>query len=198
MKRVTDFLLGIVLLIIVSPVVLLVSTVVFVSLGWPIFFTQTRPGLGGKSFRLLKFRTMSNQVDAAGNLLPDAERLSRVGLFLRCYSLDELPELLNIVKGEMSLVGPRPLLMEYLPLYNESQRRRHELKPGLTGWAQVRGRNALSWQEKFDLDVWYVDHRGFWLDLKIILLTAIQVLRPRGINMDGHTTMPKFRGDEQP
>lgn len=163
-------------------------------MGSPVLFTQERPGLRGKPFRIFKFRTMSEARDTAGNLLPDAERLSPLGRFLRATSLDELPELLNVVRGEMSLVGPRPLLMEYMPLYTAEQARRHEVRPGVTGWAQVNGRNALSWEEKFQLDVWYVDNVSIWLDLKIIWLTFEAVLTRQGINQQGHATMKRFTG----
>ena len=159
---------------------------------------QTRPGLLGKPFALVKFRTMTDVRDEEGRLLPDARRLTRFGKFLRSSSLDELPELWNVLRGEMSLVGPRPLLMEYLPLYNEEQARRHEVRPGITGWAQVNGRNALSWDEKFKLDVWYVDNQSFWLDLKILGLTFWRVLRRDGISGRGEATMSKFRGNEAP
>lgn len=163
-------------------------------LGAPVFFTQQRPGLRGKPFRMIKFRTMTDVRDKAGKLLPDAERLPHFGRFLRAASLDELPELFNIFMGNMSLVGPRPLLMEYLPLYSARQARRHDVRPGLTGWAQINGRNALSWEEKFELDIWYVENRSFWLDLKIIFLTAKKVLVREGISAAGEATMPKFTG----
>jgi len=162
--------------------------------GSPILFRQNRPGLRGKPFAILKFRTMTNARDAQGNLLPDAQRLTLLGRDLRSTSLDELPELLNVLRGDMSLVGPRPLLMEYLPRYTPEQARRHEVKPGITGWAQVNGRNAISWEEKFKLDVWYVDHCSLWLDLKILALTVIQVFQRNGINATGHATMPVFEG----
>ena len=162
--------------------------------GWPVLFTQTRPGLNGRLFRMFKFRSMSNRRDARGELLPDAERLTSFGRFLRASSLDELPELWNVLRGEMSLVGPRPLLMEYLDRYTPLQARRHEVRPGITGWAQVNGRNAISWEQKFELDVWYVDHRSFWLDVRILWLTALKVLRRDGISAAGDATMPKFMG----
>jgi len=163
-------------------------------LGKPIIFTQVRPGLASRPFKMIKFRTMNNQCDTDGNLLPDAQRLTSFGRFLRSTSLDELPELWNVIKGDMSLVGPRPLLMEYLPLYSPEQARRHEVRPGITGWAQVNGRNALSWEEKFKLDVWYVDNRTFWLDLKILLMTVKKVFVRDGISADGEATMSKFQG----
>jgi len=162
--------------------------------GRPVFFSQTRPGLHGKPFRMIKFRTMTNARGPDGELLPDAERLTRLGRFLRSTSLDELPELWNVLRGDMSLVGPRPLLVEYLPLYAPEQARRHEVRPGITGWAQVNGRNALSWEEKFALDVWYVDNQSLWLDLKILWLTVWRVLKRDGISADGEATMPRFRG----
>lgn len=171
-----------------------VSLLVAMSLGRPVFFRQTRPGLHGKPFQMLKFRTMTNERDEHGNLLPDAQRLTRFGRFLRATSLDELPELWNVLKGDMSLVGPRPLLMEYLPLYSERQARRHEVRPGITGWAQVNGRNALSWEEKFELDVWYVENRSFWLDIRILVLTLWKVIRREGISHGDEATMHKFTG----
>jgi sugar transferase EpsL len=177
------------------PLVVALMIVVRVKLGSPVFFRQLRPGLHGKGFELIKFRTMTNETDAEGNLLPDAERLTPFGAWLRATSLDELPELINVLKGEMSLVGPRPLLTQYLTRYTPLQARRHEVKPGLTGWAQVNGRNTISWQERFRLDVWYVDHRNLWLDLKILWLTAVKVFRREGITAEGHATMHEFTGD---
>jgi len=165
-------------------------------LGSPVLFTQVRPGLHGKPFRMVKFRTMTDACDASGALLPDAQRLTPFGRFLRASSLDELPELWNVLRGEMSLVGPRPLLMEYLPLYSPEQARRHEVRPGITGWAQVNGRNAISWADKFSLDVWYVDHRSLWLDVRILWLTVRKVLVRDGISAAGEATMPKFEGDK--
>ena len=159
-----------------------------------LFFIQPRPGKGGIIFRLRKFKTMNDRRDASGNLLPDAERLTAIGRFIRKTSLDELPQLWNVLKGDMSLVGPRPLLVEYLPLYNDTQKRRHEVRPGITGWAQVNGRNAISWQEKFDLDVWYVDHCSFGLDMKILWLTILKVFNREGINQAGQATVEKFNG----
>ena len=196
MKRVFDISVGLLLTGLTLPLMCLVSLIVLLNLGRPVFFRQRRPGLYAQPFTMYKFRTMSDARDELGELLPESERLGRVGSALRRYSLDELPELINVLRGDMSLVGPRPLLMEYLPLYNSVQARRHEVKPGLTGWAQVRGRNSLSWEEKFELDVWYVDNRSLRLDLKILALTAWQILRPSGINMEGYTTMPPFRGSE--
>ncbi len=165
-------------------------------LGSPVLFTQVRPGLHGKPFRIFKFRTMTDARDARGALLPDAQRITPFGRFLRASSLDELPELWNVLWGEMSLVGPRPLLMEYLPLYSPEQARRHEVRPGITGWAQVNGRNAISWTNKFALDVWYVDHRCLWLDVRILWMTVRKVLVRHGISADGEATMPKFEGDK--
>ena len=164
-------------------------------IGTPIFFTQTRPGLHGKPFTMVKFRTMTDERGPDGTLLPDAERLTRFGLFLRSSSMDELPELWNVVKGEMSLVGPRPLLIEYLPLYTPEQARRHEVRPGITGLAQVNGRNTISWEEKFKLDVWYLEHQSIWLDVQILILTLKRVFQSHGISADGEATMPKFRGN---
>jgi lipopolysaccharide/colanic/teichoic acid biosynthesis glycosyltransferase len=163
-------------------------------MGKPVLFRQTRPGLHGVPFLMIKFRTMRDAVDASGVPLPDAARLTRLGRFLRSSSLDELPELWNVLKGEMSLVGPRPLLMEYLPLYSAEQARRHEVRPGVTGWAQVNGRNALSWEDKFALDLWYVENRSLWLDLKIVWMTIRKVIKRDGISAEGEATMPKFTG----
>lgn len=194
MKRFIDFFSSAFALFIFSPLLLGLILLIRWRLGAPVFFTQVRPGLGGLPFKMIKFRTMTDARDSNGNLLPDAERLTNFGRFLRSSSLDELPELLNILKGEMSVVGPRPLLMEYLPLYDVRQARRHEVRPGLTGWAQINGRNALSWEEKFELDVWYVENRSFWLDLKIIFLTIKKVLVREGISAAGEATMSKFTG----
>jgi sugar transferase EpsL len=193
-KRLFDLIVGVSLLLVLALPLLMLALIVRLRLGSPVLFTQQRPGLDGEPFRIYKFRTMTDDRDAAGNLLPDGERLVGFGRFLRAASLDELPELLNVVRGEMSLVGPRPLLMEYLPLYTPLQARRHEVLPGMTGWAQIHGRNALSWEDKFRLDVWYVDNRSFWLDLKILWLTAKAVIRREGISQQGHPTMEKFRG----
>lgn len=193
-KRICDFVLALVALAILSPVLLIVAWQIGRKLGSPVLFCQIRPGLHGQPFRMIKFRTMRDAVDAHGKPLPDAERMTPFGNFLRSASLDELPELWNVIKGEMSLVGPRPLLMEYLPLYSPEQARRHEVRPGVTGWAQVNGRNALSWDEKFKLDVWYVDHQSLWLDLKILLLTVKKVFVREGISAAGEVTMPRFTG----
>lgn len=194
MKRVFDVAVAVAVLSLGFVAFALLCVMVRIFLGRPIFFRQTRPGLHGKPFQMLKFRTMTNERDEHGNLLPDAQRLTRFGRFLRATSLDELPELWNVLKGDMSLVGPRPLLMEYLPLYSERQARRHEVRPGITGWAQVNGRNALSWEEKFELDVWYVENRSFWLDIRILVLTLWKVIRREGISHGDEATMHKFTG----
>jgi sugar transferase EpsL len=193
-KMAIDFFASSFLLVAFFPLLFILSIVVLYFHGWPVLFVQVRPGLNGRSFRMFKFRSMSNRRDARGELLPDAERLTSFGRFLRASSLDELPELWNVLRGEMSLVGPRPLLMEYLDRYTPLQARRHEVRPGITGWAQVNGRNAISWEQKFELDVWYVDHRSFWLDVRILWLTALKVLRRDGISAAGDATMPKFMG----
>jgi len=195
-KRSFDLLASAAALLLFAPLLLVLVFLIRRKLGSPVFFTQQRPGLHGRPFKMIKFRTMTDARDADGNLLPDAERLPPFGRFLRSASLDELPELFNIFKGDMSLVGPRPLLMEYLPLYSERQARRHDVRPGLTGWAQINGRNALSWEEKFELDVWYVENRSFWLDLKIILLTVKKVLVREGISAAGEATMTRFMGSK--
>lgn len=175
-----------------APLMVVIAAFIKLSTSDKIFFYQDRPGLHGKPFRLVKFRTMNDARDTAGNLLPDADRLTDFGRFLRTTSLDELPEMINIIKGDMSIVGPRPLLMQYLERYSPSQARRHDVKPGLTGWAQINGRNAINWEEKFDLDLWYVENRSLWLDMKIILLTIKKVLQREGISQAGHATMPEF------
>ena len=195
MKRAVDVVLSFTALVILSPLLLFVAWQVRRKLGRPVLFRQLRPGLKGRAFQLLKFRTMTKAQDAGGDLLADSERLPEFGQFLRSTSLDELPELWNVLKGDMSLVGPRPLLMEYLDLYSAEQSRRHEVRPGITGWAQVKGRNSLSWGEKFALDVWYVDHRSMLLDCKILLLTAVSVPKKEGISQKGEATMEKFKGD---
>lgn len=194
MKRLIDFTVGLLALLMLSPFILLLMVLIRLKLGAPVFFTQTRPGLNGKPFRMIKFRTMTDARDNSGGLLPDAKRLTSFGKFLRSSSLDELPELWNVLKGEMSLVGPRPLLMEYLQLYTREQARRHKVRPGITGWAQVNGRNTLSWDDKFKLDVWYVDNRTWCLDVKILWLTVRKVLVSEGINAAGEATMSKFTG----
>lgn len=194
MKRLLDIIVSAAMLVVLAPVLILLAAWVWYRLGSPVLFRQMRPGKDGRPFMMVKFRTMRDAQDAAGNPLPDSERLTPFGRFLRSTSLDELPELFNVLKGEMSLVGPRPLLMEYLPLYSPRQARRHEVRPGVTGWAQVNGRNALTWEEKFDLDIWYVDNRSIWLDLKILVLTAYKVLKRSGISAEGEATMPRFTG----
>ncbi len=197
-KSVADRVLAGVILLLLLPVILTVAIAIRRALGSPVIFTQPRPGQGGKIFRFYKFRTMTNARDTDGNLLPDAHRLTPFGLFLRKTSLDELPQLLNILKGEMSFVGPRPLLVQYLDRYTPQQARRHEVKPGITGLAQVNGRNAISWEEKFDFDVWYIDHWTLGLDLKILLLTGLKVVQQDGINQNGHATSEEFMGTSQP
>jgi len=196
MKRIFDFCIAFLALIILSPVILITALLVRFKLGSPILFTQNRPGLNTKVFKMMKFRTMLDGIDQNGNLLPDDLRMTNFGSFLRSTSLDELPGLFNVLKGDMSLVGPRPLLVEYLPLYNKEQSRRHNVHPGITGWAQVNGRNAISWQQKFEYDVWYVNNQSFWLDIKILLLTVKKVLVKDGISADEHVTMPEFKGND--
>ncbi len=196
-KRMLDIMGAASLIIILSPVLIVTAAIVRYAIGKPVFFRQNRPGRDGKPFELVKFRTMREARDSEGNLVADKERLTPLGRSLRSLSIDELPELWNVLKGDMSLVGPRPLLMDYLALYSPEQARRHEVRPGLTGWAQVNGRNAISWEEKFELDVWYVDNRGLWLDLRILLMTAKSVLTQKGINAEGEATMPPFTGSEE-
>ena len=196
LKRIFDILAASFGLLLLAPVILIVAWQVSRKLGSPVFFRQTRPGLNGKPFEMVKFRTMRDAYDDAGNPLPNEERHTPFGSFLRSTSLDELPELWNVIKGDMSLVGPRPLLMEYLPLYSEEQSRRHEVRPGITGWAQVNGRNAISWDEKFKLDVWYVDNRSMILDIKILFLTVKKVVKKDGINSSVDTTMTRFTGND--
>lgn len=196
-KRALDVVLVLPVLIALSPLFAVVVVVVLATLGRPVLFRQQRPGLGGKPFTILKFRTMTERYGANGHLLPDVERLHPVGQALRHWSLDELPELINVLRGEMSLVGPRPLLMSYLERYSPHQMRRHDVLPGVTGWAQVNGRNALTWQEKFDLDRWYVDNLSLLLDARILLRTAFLVLTGQGINAPGHATMPEFKGKDE-
>ncbi len=195
-KRAFDAAAALLSMVLLSPLFLLLVLRIRSNLGSPVFFRQQRPGLNGKPFMLVKFRTMRDAHDTDGNPLPDNARLTSFGSRLRRTSLDELPELWNVLKGEMSLVGPRPLLMEYLPLYNEEQRRRHLVRPGITGWAQVNGRNAISWDEKFALDIWYVENQSLLLDLKILLMTISRVLRRSGISQEGQATMSKFRGNQ--
>jgi len=196
LKRVFDILISILLLVALSPLIILISALIRAKTGNPIFFQQQRPGLHGDPFVLVKFRTMLDVKGPGGQPLPDAQRLAPFGRFLRSSSLDELPELWNVLKGDMSLVGPRPLLMQYLPLYTAEQRRRHDVRPGMTGWAQVNGRNALSWPEKFALDIWYVENHSFALDMKILFLTVVAVLRGHGVAAEGEATMPLFTGRE--
>ncbi|WP_439236566.1 sugar transferase [Lonepinella koalarum] len=196
MKRLLDILISSIALVILSPIFLIIAYKVKKNLGSPVLFRQTRPGLNGKAFEMIKFRTMKDAVDKDGNPLPDAERLTDFGKMLRATSLDEMPELWNVLKGEMSVVGPRPLLMEYLPLYSAEQAKRHNVRPGVTGYAQVNGRNAISWEEKFKLDVWYVENQSLWLDFKIMLQTVKKVIAKDDINAANDATMPKFMGSE--
>lgn len=196
LKRLFDMVVSASALLALSPVLAFIAWQVRRKMGSPVLFRQVRPGLHGKPFEMIKFRTMRDAVDAEGNHLPDAERLTDFGRFMRATSLDELPELWNVLKGEMSLVGPRPLLVEYLPLYSPEQARRHEARPGVTGWAQVNGRNELSWDEKFKLDVWYVDNQSLWLDLKILILTVMKVFKREGISAEGEATMKAFDGSK--
>lgn len=194
MKRLMDFLVSVLALVVLAPVISVIALQIRRKLGSPVLFRQVRPGWRGRPFEMVKFRTMRDAIGPDGQQFPDEERMTPFGAFLRSSSLDELPELWNVLKGDMSLVGPRPLLMEYLPLYTPEQGRRHEVRPGVTGWAQVNGRNALSWEEKFKLDVWYVDNQSFGLDLKILFLTVKKVLVREGISAAGEVTMPKFAG----
>ena len=194
LKRTFDFTVALTALIVISPVVLLLAILVRMFLGAPVLFSQIRPGLHGQPFTVYKFRSMTDEKDVSGKLLPADVRLTRFGLFLRRSSLDELPQLFNVLKGDISLVGPRPLLMEYLPLYSPEQARRHLVRPGITGWAQVNGRNAISWERKFELDVWYVNHQSFLLDMKVLFLTVKKVLVKEGISAQGMETMPRFMG----
>ena len=194
-KRIFDITLTLIGALFLFPVFLLTALMVKIKLGAPLFFKQVRPGLNGNLFNMYKFRSMTNECDKDGNLLSDEVRLTKFGKFLRSTSLDELPGLWNVLKGDMSLVGPRPLLVEYLPLYSEKQSRRHEVRPGITGWAQVNGRNAISWDEKFDLDVWYVDNQSIWLDIKILWMTIKKVIVRDGISAKYEVTMPKFKGN---
>jgi sugar transferase EpsL len=197
LKRLVDVTVAFVALVLLSPLLLLLAVMSFCVLGSPVFFRQQRPGLNGKPFRLVKFRTMRNAYDAAGRPLDDAQRLTKYGRWLRATSLDELPELWNVLRGEMSLVGPRPLLMDYLPLYSAEQARRHHVRPGITGLAQVNGRNATSWDQRLAYDVWYVDHRSLALDLRIVFMTVVAVVRRADINQQGHATMERFTGSSR-
>jgi lipopolysaccharide/colanic/teichoic acid biosynthesis glycosyltransferase len=194
-KRIIDFLAALIGLVVISPVFLLVTLLMLFANQGKAFFTQPRPGRKSEIFKVIKFKTMNDRKDAQGNLLPDVERLTKIGRLIRKTSLDEIPQLFNVLKGDMSLVGPRPLLVEYLPLYNATQRRRHDVRPGITGWAQVNGRNAISWQEKFQLDVWYVDHLSFALDIRILGQTLLKVFRSEGINSAPTVTMEPFTGN---
>ncbi|GAB1355348.1 sugar transferase [Erysipelotrichia bacterium] len=194
MKRIFDIVVTLLALLIFGPVILFMAILVRRRLGSPVFFRQIRPGMNGQPFEMLKFRTMLDARDAKGHLLPDEQRVTPFGQFLRSTSIDELPELINVLKGDMSLVGPRPLLMEYLPLYSEEQKRRHDVRPGITGWAQINGRNAISWQKKFELDVWYVDNQSFWLDFKILFLTFWKVVKRCDVNQEGKCTVEAFNG----
>jgi len=193
-KRIFDFIVAGVLLILLSPLLLVIAVVVAISLGSPVLFRQKRGAKGNGTFQFLKFRTMTDACDGNGDLLPDEVRLTGIGKMLRSTSLDELPQLWSVIRGDMSLVGPRPLLAEYLPLYDDRQKLRHLVRPGITGWAQVQGRNAVSWEQKFQYDVWYVENRTFWLDCRILFRTVQKVIRREGVSSDGHATMPKFSG----
>ncbi|HLQ82377.1 MAG TPA: sugar transferase [Pseudogracilibacillus sp.] len=197
MKRLFDFITSFCAILVLIIPMIIIAIVVRIKMGSPVLFAQKRPGLNGKPFHIKKFRTMTDEKDSKGNLLPDEERLTTAGKIIRKLSLDELPQLFNVLKGEMSFVGPRPLLMEYLPLYNEEQARRHNVRPGITGWAQVNGRNAIEWEDKFKLDVWYVDNQSFLLDLKIIWLTIFKVFKSEGVNKEGQATTEKFNGNKE-
>ncbi len=193
-KNIFDRVLALILIILFSPIYIIVSLLILFKMGSPILFRQKRPGLNGEIFGIYKFRTMTNEKDENGELLPDDQRLLGLGKTIRSLSLDELPQIFNVLKGDMSFVGPRPLLIEYLPLYNEEQKKRHDVKPGITGWAQVNGRNAISWEQKFDYDVWYVEHHSFWLDMKILWMTFLKVVNRSDISSDTAVTMEKFEG----
>jgi lipopolysaccharide/colanic/teichoic acid biosynthesis glycosyltransferase len=195
LKRFFDFTVSLIAFCLLLPVFVVITVSLFIANQGNPFFVQPRPGKNGRIFKLVKFKTMNDKKDAAGNLLPDAERLTAMGSFIRKTSLDEIPQLINVIKGEMSLIGPRPLLVEYLPLYNDRQNRRHEVWPGITGWAQVNGRNAIGWKEKFELDVWYVDNVNFRLDCKIVFYTIMKVVKREGVSQHGHVTMTKFEGN---
>lgn len=195
LKRFLDLIISCLGLIIISPIFLIVLIGLIIANSGKPFFFQSRPGKNGKIFKIVKFKTMNDKRNQRGELLPDSERLTSIGSFVRKTSLDEIPQLINVLKGDMSLIGPRPLLVQYLPLYNEHQSRRHEVRPGITGWAQVNGRNAISWEQKFDFDVWYVDHLSFILDLKILYLTVLKVVKRDGISQEGHATMEAFKGN---
>ncbi len=194
LKRLIDLFGALSLVIIFSPFLILISAIIYIKMGSPILFKQVRPGLYGKPLYIYKFRTMNDKKDNQGNLLPGKYRLTKLGILLRKYSLDELPQLFNVIKGDLSLVGPRPLLMEYLPLYTEEQARRHEVKPGITGWAQINGRNAINWEEKFELDIWYVNNQSVWLDMKILLVTIKKVFKKEGVSSKNHFSMERYKG----
>lgn len=194
MKRLFDFFVSFLTLIILSPIIVITALLIRLKIGSTVLFKQERPGVNGELFFVYKFRTMTDERDEKGELLPDDVRLTSFGKIIRKLSLDELPQLWNVLKGDMSFVGPRPLLVEYLPLYNERQTRRHDVRPGITGWAQVNGRNAISWEEKFELDVWYVENHSFWLDSKILFMTVLKVIKSEGINQEGQATIKKFEG----
>jgi len=194
LKNIFDKTLALILIILFSPIYIIVSLLILAKMGRPIFFRQKRPGKDEKIFGIYKYRTMTNEKDKDGNLLPDEQRIVGIGKFVRSTSLDELPQLFNVLKGEMSFVGPRPLLIEYLDRYNDTQKRRHDVKPGITGWAQVNGRNAISWEQKFEYDVWYVDNQSFWLDIKILWMTFLKVVKRSDISSDTSATMEKFIG----
>lgn len=195
LKRFFDFIVSLIAFSLLLPLFILVTVLLYIANQGSPFFVQPRPGKNGRIFKLVKFKTMNDKKDAAGNLLSDAERLTAIGRFIRKTSLDEIPQLINVIKGEMSLIGPRPLLVEYLPLYSDTQKRRHDVRPGITGWAQVNGRNAIGWQQKFELDVWYVDHVSFTLDCKIAFFTIMKVAKSEGVSQQGHVTMTKFQGN---
>ena len=195
LKRFIDLIVSLVAFTLLLPLFIVVTALLYIANQGKPFFVQQRPGKHGRIFWLVKFKTMNDRKDAAGNLLSDAERLTPVGKFIRKTSLDEIPQLINVIKGEMSLIGPRPLLVEYLPLYNDTQKRRHDVRPGITGWAQVNGRNAIGWKEKFELDVWYVENMSLLLDCKIIIFTLLKVVKSEGVSQQGHVTMTKFEGN---
>ena len=195
-KRLFDIILALILLTLFSPLIAVIAVLIKIKMGSPVIFKQKRPGLHGKPFYLFKFRTMTTQVDSHGQLLDDKKRLTGLGSCLRKYSLDELPQLLNVIYGDLSFVGPRPLLMSYLDRYTPEQTRRHNVKPGITGWAQVNGRNAITWEDRFNLDLWYVDNHNFWIDIKILFITFLKVIKAEGINQDSSVTMPEYQGSD--
>lgn len=196
LKRLIDLVFSALGFMLLSPVFIIFTIILFFENSGKPFFFQTRPGMQARFFRIIKFKTMNDRKDANGNLLPDAERLTAIGRFVRKSSLDEIPQLINVIKGDMSLVGPRPLLVEYLPLYNDIQKKRHNVRPGITGWAQVNGRNTISWDDKFEYDTWYINHLSFWLDIKVMGMTIVKVFRSEGISKEGHATMEKFNGNK--